>query len=196
MLQLNRYKIFNANVDTLHNLSVDNSTPPREEFVTGSQLLAVDFDHVKDEYTRNLHITNESSDSVDALINIRGVSTFVEFRNGKIVEKKKIRNKARDSLLILCDIANKHIGYTRQYMNFILVYNAAKNPMTTDERQMISEDYGLEPGNGSLEYICRQLTKLSNKKFVRFGLELLQTMYFKDVYTFTKKEFEVYLNEK
>lgn len=196
MLQLKRYKIFRDNVDTLHNLSVDNSKPPRKEFVTNSQLLAVGFDHVKDEYTRKLNITNASSDSVDALLNIRGVSTFIEFKNGKIVEKKKIRNKARDSLLILCDIANKHIGYTRQDMNFILVYNAAKNPMTTDERQMISEDYGLEPGNGSLEYICLQLTKLSKKRFVRFGLELLQTMYFKDVYTFTKKEFEDFLKNR
>lgn len=196
MLQLNRYKILRDHIDTLHNLSADNGTPPRVEYVTDSQVLAVCFDHVKDEYTRNLHITNESSDSVDALLNIHGVSTFVEFRNGKITDKKKIRNKARDSLLILCDIANKHISYTRKHMDFILVYNATKNPMSTDERQILSENYGLKPGNGSLEYICRQLTKLSNKNFVRFGVERLRVMFFKDVYTLTKKEFEDFLNEK
>lgn len=186
MLQLGRYKIFRRHIDTLHNLSADNSMPPIVEYVTDSQKQAIGFDHVKDEYTRNLHITNESSESVDALLNIRGVPTFVEFRNGKISDKKKIRNKARDSLLILCDIANKHISYTSQNMDFILVYNAVKNPMSTTEQRSLEE-------NGSLEYICNQVKKLANGRFVRFGMELMSVIYFKNVYTFTKVEFDDFL---
>ena len=119
MLQLGRYSILKNHIDTLHNLSADNGSSQQVEYVTDSQVLAVGFDQVKDEYTRNLHITNASSDSVDALLNIRGVPTFVEFRNG-VIENKKIKNKARDSLLILCDITNKHIAYTRRHMDFCI----------------------------------------------------------------------------
>lgn len=186
MLQLGRYSILKNHIDTLHNLSADNGSSQQVEHVTDSQVLAVGFDQVKDEYTRNLHITNESSDSVDALLNIRGVPTFVEFRNG-VIENKKIKNKARDSLLILCDITNKHIAYTRRHMDFILVYNATKNPMSTSERGRLSEE------KSSLEYICNQITKLADDKFVRFGMERLRVMYFKDVYTFTNQEFEEFL---
>lgn len=193
MLQLGRYKIFTDHIDTLHNLSADNGIPPRVEYVTGSQVRAVGFDRVKDEYTRQLHITNESSESVDALLNIRGVPTFIEFRNGFIKDKKKIKNKARDSLLILCGIANKNINYTRRYMDFILVYNAAKNPMSTTEHCTVSGESRMVTNDNSLDYICRYITKLSKGSFVRFGLERLRVMYFKDVYTFTNNEFEDFL---
>ena len=70
---------------------------------------------------------------------------------------------------------------------WIFVYNAVKNPMSTSERGRLSEE------KSSLEYICNQITKLADGKFVRFGVERLRVMYFKDVYTFTNQEFEEFL---
>lgn len=194
MLQLKRYPLFEENLDVLKNLSIDTSSLHEKQYVTESQLPAVNFDRVKDAYTRRLHISNECACSVDALLNIHGTPTFVEFKNGKVQsEQGNIKNKVRDSLLILCDVTGKHISYTRSSMDFILVYNAIRNPMTPQEESMAKDACGLQKPGGSLEYICQQISRLSKREFVRFNMEPLRGMYFKEVHTFTIDQFQKYL---
>ena len=194
MLQLKRYPLFKDNMDVLKNLSVDNSSPHEKRYVTDSQLPAVNFDRVKDVYTRQLHISNECACSVDALLNIHGTPTFVEFKNGIVQnEQGNIKNKVRDSLLILCDVTGKHISYTRNSMDFILVYNAVRNPMTPNEESLAHEACGLQKPSGSLEYICQQISRLSKQEFVRFNMKPLRGMYFKEVHTFTIDQFHEFL---
>lgn len=195
MLQIKRFPLFKNNMDVLQNISADTSSLGIIFYVTDSQLPAVNYDRVKDEYTKQFHLSNEVAYSVDALLNIDGTPTFVEFKNGKVQgEQGNIKNKVRDSLLMLCDITKKQISYTRAKMDFILVYNADKNPMTTYEESVIRKEYGLSGTSGSLEYICKQLFNLSKREFIRFNMEPLRGMYFKEVHTFTSDQFREFLS--
>lgn len=180
MIDVYAYDILTNNRATLKELSKDTSGD-KVVYMTESSIDAIDFDHVKTEYTNRLKLSEESASSVDALACIGSNCVFVEFKNGNMQsEKRKVKNKVRDSLLVLCDIIKRDISFTRENMSFILVYNKEKNthPHNTNSRCAISE----------------HIMKQANIEEIRFGLDIFQTLYFKEVHTYNEDEFEAYLS--
>lgn len=63
---------------------------------------------------------------------------------------------------------------------YVLVYNEERNSSVKGKKQ---ED-------SSKAVISKLIHKKADKKFVRFGLERFEKMYFKEVFTYTESEFE------
>lgn len=186
MINLMEYDIFQNNVDSLKVLSLDDSDPIDVKYMTESDIMAVDFDKVKRKYTNQLGLSEESAASADALLPSDHGAVFVEFKNGK-VNNRNVKDKIRDSILILCDILNKTISYTREHIDFIVVYNQQKNPLPNQmKKQKIQESV-------SREEIGKFFSQKANQEFILFDLEKYKGMYFRDVHTYSKQEFEKYL---
>lgn len=167
---------------TLKELSLDNSNKDDIKYMTESELQAINFDLVKRKYANNLGLSEEKAHSVDAIVIIKkqNLDCFIEFKNGKIDGKTKrnIRDKIRDSLLIYGDIALKNVSYTRKNTIFVLVYNEEKN------------------GRGkSLDKFTSHLMNKAQTEEKRFGLEKFENLYFKEVHTYTEKQFDNFLKE-
>lgn len=166
---------------TLKELSIDNSNKDDIKYMTESKLQAINFDLVKRKYANNLDLSEEKANSVDAIIiENRNLECLIEFKNGKIDSKTKrnIRDKIRDSLLIYSDIALKNISYTRANTIFILVYNEEKN------------------GRGkSLDKLTSHLMNKAKTEEIRFDLKKFEDLYFKEVHTYTEKQFDNFLKE-
>lgn len=128
MIELADYAIFQAHKNSLHELSKDDSDYNNIVYMTDSKIAAVDFDAVKREYANELGLSEEVAASADALLDAADGIAFIEFKNGK-VNNRNVKDKVRDSLLIFCDIVQKELSYTRENVDFILVYNLTKNPM-------------------------------------------------------------------
>jgi hypothetical protein len=97
---------------------------------------------------------------------------FIEFKNGKIDDKiaHGLGRKIFDSLLILTDIIGKGISFTREDLNYILVYNKEK----------IS----------SRMRIAKSVTEKSNTAFKIKVLHKFEKIYFKKVSILNIEEFE------
>lgn len=176
MISIEGYDIFIDNISTLKDTSIDDSDKRNIRYMTKTTLDVVNFDDVKTQYTNNLGLSEESAKSVDTLMWKPDKLLFVEFKNGNMKNEKSIvKNKVRDSLLIFCDIIEKNIGYTRNNMNFILVYNETKNWKSRTD-------------------IAKHFSNKANESFILFGMEIFKGLYFKEVYTYTELEFEQYLS--
>lgn len=163
------YQLLKDHISNLKETSKDTSDATNIQYMTTSTLPAIDFDAVKTAYLNFLGLSEEHAKSIDALALCDSPLVFIEFKNGNMQhEKGAVKNKIRDSLLILCDIICKSIGFTRENMEFILVYNEAKN---------------------SRVGIGKYLTNLEGKSSILFGLEKYEKIYFKHVYTYTEDEF-------
>lgn len=188
MTDWKKQKIFTNNRSTLKKISRDDSNKEKIEYMTESERAAVDFDTVKTDYANSLNLSEETADSVDGMFEANGSLVFVEFKNGNMKnEKAKVKSKIRDSLLIFCDIIGAEIENTRKMVEFILVYNIDKNPMPNQlKNQQIQES---QSRLNIAQYLCQR----AGKEFIRFDLERFQTLYFKEVHTYSKEEFEKYL---
>ena len=185
MIDFNAYPILCNNKSTLKETSKDNSDKNNIKYMTESQLEVINFDKVKEQYVKDLKSIEANAKSVDALMVNAALDKifFIEFKNGRIVKKEseikfeikyQIESKIKDSLLIFCDIIKKNISYTRENLIFILVYNGSKN---------------------SREKIAQHINNMAKKEFVLFGLEKLKGLSFKEIYTYTEKEFADYLQK-
>lgn len=182
----NKFEIFEKHKDTLMNLSFDSS---HNEFMTDSQLEAINFDKVKTTYLNDLVLSEICSKSVDALIFDPARQIFIEFKNGKI-ESYEIKTKIFASLLIFSDITGETISKLRKTLQFVLVYNPIACPISTQEMKQnkIQESQ-------SRDAIAKYTFSKSGEEFIRFGLERFKSFYFKAVHTYTKQEFEGFLNK-
>jgi len=147
-----------------------------EMFMTDSMLMVINFDSVKYEYIKYLGLS-EPPKSNDALfLDESGNYYFIEFKNGFIGEAKvfEINRKILDSLLIFTDIIGKGISFTRESMNYILVYNKDKN-----------QDAPL-----NIDFKTHQIEKNAKRKLIRFGLGRFEKLFFKEVFTLSKEAFE------
>lgn len=133
MIKLDEYPILN-NMDTLKRISKDKNGVT-VEYMTYSQVKAINFDKVKEEYAK-AHSLSTHPKSNDALYVAKGeTDVFIEFKNGYIDngKVKEIKEKIYDSLLLLNDIIDQNISYTRKHLNYILVYNDSKNAEDASE---------------------------------------------------------------
>lgn len=89
--------------------------------------------------------------------------------------------KIYDSLLIFNDIVGENISFCRKNLYFILVYNEGKNSCESDR---------VGQQDSSKAIISKYVHNKAKKKFVRFGLDRFEKIYFKEVFTYTEYEFE------
>ena len=188
MIEWRKYKIFVDHKSNLKEVSKDDSDKENICYMTESLKETVDFDAVKTQYANELKLSEECASSVDGLFETTENLVFVEFKNGKMKgEKSKVKEKIRDSLLIFCDVTGKHAKDTREWLEFILVYNIDKNPMPNQiDKEPVQE-------SKSRVDIANYFSKKAKKEFIRYDLEKFKTLYFKDVHTYSEKEFEEYL---
>lgn len=174
MIDINDYDILRNNRKSLKELSEDTAN---SEYMTESTMEAIDFDTVKESYTRKLKLPMSNAFSVDAILCKDNKIIFIEFKNG-FMEKATIQNvhdKVRDSLLILNAITDINVCTTQKEAEFILVYNERKN--------------------NSKKNITNSIMKKAKKEMILFGLHRFETLYFKDVHTYTKQEFNQYIKK-
>ncbi len=186
MIKTEDYGIFEHNVSTLKDTSKDNHDGT-DYYMTESSLAVVNFDHVKDEYIRDLSLC-ENPRSNDALfIHPDGKMVFIEFKNGFMDRGKcfDVRGKIFDSMLIVTDIINKGISYTRENIDYILVYNQESNFENTINcpSKHVQE-------SKSRDEIGKRLMALGGGDQIKFGLERFKKYCFKNVFTYTEKEFQ------
>lgn len=185
MINADEYDIFKNNISTLKETSKDNHDGV-DYYMTESEIKVINFDGVKKNYLLSLGFNKDLVKSNDALIlEFDKTDTFIEFKNGNMKkEKTNVKLKVLDSLLIFTDIINKTVAYTRANMNYILVYNEEKNPENTISSNSVQE-------SSSRNYIAKiLLEEKAKKKYIRFGIERFESVYFKDIFTYTEKEFE------
>lgn len=178
---------------TLKKCSLD--TANNNQYMTNSEIKVINFDKVKENYAQNLNLHKGIVSSVDAIYEKNDVIYFIEFKNGKIVERKdndddrtiyNIKYKVRDSLLIYNDLLKTQISETRKNVIFILVYNEEKNPIIHTNNSQNEK---------SKKFIHKTLQSKSAKENIRFKMEQFEKIYFKEVHTYTEKEFDDYIKK-
>lgn len=182
------YALFADHKSTLKECSGDNSDGSTIRFMTESQIEAVNFDKFKTKYTNDLRLSEECAASTDALLQTDTGLAFVEFKNGK-VNNRNVKDKIRDSLLLFCDFTQKTISYTREHVDFIVVYNEEKNPLPNQYKKQTNTDAP------SRTEISRYFLGKGNQELILFDLERYQHLYFREVHTYTKEQFGNYIEK-
>lgn len=182
------YAMFADHKSTLKECSEDNSDGSTIKFMTESQIEAVNFDKFKTKYTNDLRLSEECAASADALLQTDTGLAFVEFKNGK-VNNRNVKDKIRDSLLLFCDFTQKTISYTREHVDFIVVYNEEKNPLPNQYKKQTTADAP------SRTEISRYFLGKGNQELILFDLERYQHLYFREVHTYTKEQFGNYIEK-
>ena len=182
--ELYNIPIFKQNMSTFKETSYDKDGE-EPGYMTDSQIQVINFDKVKDGYIKNLALSNTPCSNDALYFGKDNKIFFVEFKNGVLDERPRrnfnICKKIYDSLLIFNDIVNKNISFCRENLYFILVYNESKNRR---------EACRTEQEESSKAIISKKIHKKAKKKFIRFGLDRFEKLYFKEVFTYTESEFE------
>lgn len=188
MIDLDLYPILYKNRDSLKETSRDTSVPEAIEYMTSSELDVINFDLVKRAYANDLNLSEEVAASVDAVVPLMDGILFVEFKNGK-VKSREIKNKVRDSLLIFLGIIGESIEYSRKNIEFIVVYNSEKNPLPNQYEK------GQPQETPSRVIIAEHFMKKANEELILFDLERYKKLYFRNIHTYSKKQFEEYMQD-
>ncbi len=181
--------VFIGYENCLKSLKEISQDTENQEYMTNSEYMLLDFDSVKQEYTRRLSRSYTVCKSCDGLSWKNTYKVLVEFKNGDFTNNE-IKDKIQASLLLLCDIADTHISKTREELDFILVYNEAAKPLTDNRKELLVQE------SSSRVEIGQSLGRLAGTPLIRFDLEKYQGFYFKHVLTLTGEEFDAWFNEK
>ena len=183
MIDVMSIDILSSAMCSLKETSKDNHDGT-DYYLTDSMISVINFDKVKNEYVKALMVSEVPS-SNDALYANGEDLYFIEFKAGVVSRKVySIKRKIFDSLLIFTDIVSVGVSYTRANMNYILVYNEDKNPLSEKEqKEMLDSKSRVDIGT----YFWEGKAK---KRFIRFDLERFERLYFKNVYTLTQAQFE------
>lgn len=124
MINLQKYEQFQK-WTTLKETSKNSPDKNTINYMVESNFEVIDFDEVKNCYIRELGVkVLETPKSNDVLMELNGELYFIEFKDGNMEKAiHDVKRKIYDSLLIFCDIIKENISFTREYMNYILVYN-------------------------------------------------------------------------
>lgn len=180
MIDFRNYALLVGNITTLHETSKDASNKDNIQYMTDSNVKVVDFDKVKECY-HNLYAQDNQKDlisSADALAKTSESLVLIEFKNGNMQnsdQKRKVKEKLRDSLLLLSGIIDKSIAYSRVNVDFVLVYNEDK------DKSRLS--------------ISKHISGNANEEFIRFDLKRFKHVYLREIHTYTKAEFNRYLGK-
>ena len=182
--EFNNIPIFKDNMTTFKETSYDkDGKEPR--YMTNSEIQVINFDKVKNWYIKDMFLSSTPCSNDALYIGKDNKIFFVEFKNGALEKNKKmifnVYNKIYDSLLIFNDIVHQNISFCRENLYFILVYNESKN--SSEERETKQED-------SPKARISKSIHNKAKKKFVRFGFDKFEKIYFKEVFTYTESEFE------
>lgn len=191
LIKFEDHLILKNHLSTLHETSVDFHDKNHIQYMTKSGRTAVNFDGVKEEYIKNLSLI-EVPKSNDALFMSKDNKLiFVEFKNGFMDGKKKfdVRKKIYDSIIILTDILNLGISKLRDQMEYVLVYNENINE---DEKDILQKKSYVQPSK-AYDSLAKGIFGMAKKEYVCFGVDIFKNYCFKDVHTYTEKEFEEYL---
>lgn len=194
MVDLNNYPIFQNHISNLKDTSLDKHDGTHE-YMTQSTRVAINFDGVKDEYVLNLGLS-EIPKSNDALFDEgNGNLVFVEFKNGFMDRPKQfaVRKKIYDSALMFTDITSTGISAMRNNMKYILVYNETVNHSNPDTELQKKQKSAVQP-SPSFDSIAKTLGQLAEEEYICFGIKIFQNYCFKEVHTYTEKEFAKYLS--
>lgn len=183
-IPFDKIDIFNRNISSFKETSKDTNGEEMK-YMTESEIEVINFDKVKDDYIRDMRLSTTPCSNDALFISRKGSISFIEFKNGRMKKDKvfDVYNKIYDSLLIFNDIVDKNISFCRENVNFILVYNESKNPLESSKE---------DKGDSSKARIGKYFAFKANKKYVRFDLERFEKIYFREVFTYTEKEFEKY----
>lgn len=184
------YPVFKDNMTTLKETSFDKE---KNIYMTDMEYEAVNFDKVKSKYIENIHPGHVPL-SNDALIVINGELFFVEFKNGNMRNSiRDVRRKNYDSLLILLDYLGRTISYSRENINYILVYNKQESEQFIEKNLLKNDEV---QSSKSFDMFTKTMGILAKKNLDIFGLASeFEKIYFKKVYSFTAPEFEKFINE-
>ncbi|MGL4209251.1 MAG: hypothetical protein ACRCTY_07665 [Candidatus Adiutrix sp.] len=172
MINFENFAILHQNMCSLKETSQSTPHEPASA-LTDSLISVVNFDKVKNAYCQGLHLSHTPS-SNDALHNNGKCLFFIEFKGGDIKSHHdSIKKKIYDSLLIFTDITQKSISYTRENMEYILVYDNVN--FNNSAKEQISEFF---------------VKKQAKKPFDRICLQQFETIYFKKVRTVSQSEFK------
>jgi hypothetical protein len=163
----------------------DTSKDDNGNVMTTSELGAINFDKVKENYIKALGVYDKDfwPKSNDALIFIKNdKAAFIEFKNQEKPKAKDLRIKIADSMLILMDIIKKDMDYFRKEVEYILVYNKNELELKNGEREVQEA-----PSSDSIERIISDDAK---EEIISFGLKRYEKYCFCKVHTYTKKQFE------
>lgn len=200
--------IIDEKSSTLKDTSYDEDN---KVYMVDCSLEVCSFDDVKEWYVKNkIPLANPNPKSNDALLFEKGKSFFIEFKNGKInnTVNFEINKKIYDSLLMLFDLGYvdengrevDSISYTRQNMNYILVYNYEKYLEAGPTRQTKEgfERQRVEVSSSKhRDLLFSTMRKLADDELIKFGLDQFKNYLFKDVHTYTVEEFqEKFINEQ
>lgn len=184
---------------TMQEASLDTD---KNQTMTDRKIKVFRFDDIKDWYVKKaIPKVNPEPKSNDALWITEQGSTFIEFKNGKIdsVMNCEIIEKIYDSLLILFDISNildgdRNISYTREHMDYVLVYNPECIKTETKQDQK-GKDRQLQEST-SREIIGKLVNKRANQSYIKFGLDKFRGYLFREVYTLSPGEFEKFVQKR
>lgn len=181
-----KIEYFNDTKETFREMSYDGTD--NVSMIDCNQI-GYNFDKVKTHYANSLGLTEEVAKSIDTLYYSRKINKyiFVEFKNGLMKNAKAdVIHKLKDSLLFFCDIFNANISFTRKNALFILVYNEEKNKKKNNTTN--GDEYGKDE-------MKDHIYGLAKEHEIRFGLERYRGLYFCDVFTYGKAEFNNVLND-
>lgn len=191
MINFEDYPILKNNMSTLRETSIDYHDKEHISYMTSSSRSAVNFDGVKSEYVKHLSLS-ENPKSNDALfMSNRNDLVFVEFKNGFMDSEKKfaVRKKIYDSVIILTDILNMGISNLKDHMQYILVYNENVN---AEEKEIKNKKLYVQPSE-SFDNFAKIISRQAKSEYVCFGVKIFENYCFKNVHTYTEKEFEQFL---
>lgn len=157
----------------------------QKEYMTESQIEVIDFDKVKDEYIHTLKLS-ESPKSCDSLYINGDEKIFIEFKNGK-VKPFEVRKKIYDSILIFSDLINCGISKTRAEIEYILVYNYEANKSNKD--YIFDQKTNIQESDG-YNLFSSIISKNAKEHILKFKLNDFKNYLVKNIYTYTKEEFE------
>jgi len=166
--------------DTLEKTSEDKNKETADKYMTSCKKMVVNVDKLKDNFVKNMSLTSVPKSCDAFYMTSRKEFFMIEFKNGKIEAKKnyEINVKIFESLLMLSEIFSKTTTFMRDNMYFILVYNE-------------SIEHGQEQyENTGIKRVSGPVFKRALIREIRFGLHRFKKLYFKDVFTYSKAEFE------
>lgn len=192
-IQYDKIALFRDNMSSLRETSKDSDSS-NPECMTNSEIAVVNFDKVKESYIKDMKLSFTPCSNDALYIDKNGDLYFIEFKNGIMTRPMifNVYNKIYDSLLIFNDIVEQNISFCRKHVNFILVYNESKNLSEdyNNEGKNLSKDAKIKNQDCSKAKIGKYFYSKAKKKYIRFGLERFEKLYFQEVFTYTQQEFE------